>query len=130
MLEILLADEAIDEDLVAKMLSWQHCGFSVDDQVRIEAGDAQGRQQLACYMIRAALYLDKTEYKADPLVCPHCGAELRFLSVIVEPLVIERILRHLGLWDPRPPSQAQPESDDWPVNGQIPLTYEPLPAIA
>jgi len=28
------------------------------------------------------------------------------------------------------PSHAPPERDDWPVNGQIPLTYEPPPAIA
>jgi hypothetical protein len=63
-LEMLLADEAIDEDLVAKLLSWQHSGFSVDNQVRIEAGDAQGRQQLARYMIRAPFSLEKTEYKA------------------------------------------------------------------
>jgi len=55
---------------------------------------------------------------------------MRFLSVIEEPLVIERILRHLGLWSPRPPGQAPPEVDSRPVNGQIPLTYEPLPAIA
>jgi hypothetical protein len=27
-------------------------------------------------------------------------------------------------------SQASPDDDDWPVNSQIPLTYEPLPAIA
>jgi len=52
------------------------------------------------------------------------------LAEIEAPLVIERILRHLGLWDPRPPSQNPPEEDDWPVNGQIPLTYEPSPAIA
>jgi hypothetical protein len=30
-LEMLLADEAIDEDLVANLLSWQHSGFSVDN---------------------------------------------------------------------------------------------------
>jgi len=64
------------------------------------------------------------------LICPHCGGEMRFLSVIEEPLVIERILPHQGLRDPCPPSQASPEDGDWPVNGQIPLTYEPLPAIA
>jgi len=69
-------------------------------------------------------------YEADPLVCPHCGGEMRFLSVIEEPVVIEHILRHLRLWDPRPPGQAPPEDGDWPVNGQIPLTYEPLSAIA
>jgi len=74
--------------------------------------------------------LIKKVYEADPLICPHCGGEMRFLAVIEEPEVIEHILRHLRLWDPRPPSQAPPEDDDWPINGQIPLTYEPLPAIA
>ncbi len=64
-IEMLLADEAIDEDLVARLLSWQHSGFSVDNQVRIEAGDAQGRQQLARYMIRAPFSLEKTEYKPE-----------------------------------------------------------------
>jgi len=44
--------------------------------------------------------------------------------------VIEHILRHLRLWYPRPPGQAPPQDGDWPVKGQIPLTYEPLPAIA
>jgi len=44
--------------------------------------------------------------------------------------VIERILRHLRRWDLRPPRQVPPEDGDWPVNGQIPLPYEPLPAIA
>jgi len=74
--------------------------------------------------------LIKKLYEADPLICPHCGGEMRFLSVIEEPLVIEHILRHLRLCDPRPPSQAPPEDDDSRVNAQIPLTYEPLPAIA
>jgi len=45
-------------------------------------------------------------------------------------VVTEHILRHLRLWDPRPPSQAPAEDDDRPVNGQIPLIYEPLPTIA
>jgi len=64
-LQLLLDDEAVDEDRVAKRLSCQHGGFSVDNPVRIEAGGAQGRQQLARSMIRAPLSLDKTEYKAE-----------------------------------------------------------------
>lgn len=68
--------------------------------------------------------LIKKVYEAAPLVCPHRSGEMRFLSVI------EHILRHPGLWDPRPPSKAPPEDDDWPVNGQMPLTYEPLPSTA
>jgi len=43
----------------------QHSGFSVDNQVRIEAGDSEGREQLARYMIRARFSLEKTEYKAE-----------------------------------------------------------------
>jgi hypothetical protein len=37
----------------------------VDNHVRIEASDAEARQQLARYMIRAPFSLDKTEYKAE-----------------------------------------------------------------
>jgi len=37
-------------------------------QVRIEAGDAQGRQQIARYMIRAPFSLDKLEYRAEQRV--------------------------------------------------------------
>jgi hypothetical protein len=69
-------------------------------------------------------------YEVDPMLCPRCGAPMRIVAVIEEKLVIERILRHIGAWAPRPPSQAPPEHDDWPQNGQIPLTYHPLPDIA
>ncbi len=55
---------------------------------------------------------------------------MRVLSVIEEAAVIERILRRLGVWDPRPPSQAPPANDDWPTHGPMPLTYCPLPEIA
>ncbi len=41
---------------------------------------------------------------------------MRCLSVIEEPLVIERIPRHLGVWDPPPSTQAPLEDDNWPVN--------------
>jgi hypothetical protein len=49
---------------VALPLSWQHSGFAVDNQVGIEASDAEGRQQPVRYMIRSPFCLDKTEYKA------------------------------------------------------------------
>jgi hypothetical protein len=35
---------------------------------------------------------------ADPLRCPKCSREMRIVSLIDEEDVIERILRHLGLW--------------------------------
>ncbi|MCP4042876.1 MAG: hypothetical protein GY731_13120 [Gammaproteobacteria bacterium] len=76
--------------------------------------------------------LIKQIYEVDPMLCPKCGGEMRIMAIIEEDEVIEKILRHLKLWDPRPPSQAPPleEGEDWPVNSQIPLVYSPLPDIA
>ena len=48
-----------------KMLGWQHCGgFSVRNQVRVGAGDREGRIKLACYMFRAPMSLEKMSYDA------------------------------------------------------------------
>ena len=49
--------------------------------------------------------LIKRVYEVDPLCCPHCGGEMKVVAFIEPPQgeVIERILRHCGLWDPRPP---------------------------
>jgi len=55
---------------------------------------------------------------------------MRFLAVIEEEPVIERILRHVGAWGPTPPLRAPPEEADWPAKSQIPLTYHPVPDIA
>ncbi len=76
--------------------------------------------------------LIKKVYEVDPMLCPKCGAEMRLMAIIEEDEVIEKILRHLHLWDPRPSSQASPpeEEGDWPANSQIPLVYCPLPDIA
>ena len=42
--------------------------------------------------------LIKKVWEADPLLCPRCSKEMRIVSLIDEKAVIERILRHLGLW--------------------------------
>jgi hypothetical protein len=44
-------------------------------------------------------------WAADPLVCPRCGGRLRIISFIEDSAIIEKILRHLKLWNPptRPP---------------------------
>jgi len=49
--------------------------------------------------------LIKKVYEADPLVCPRCSGPLKIISPIGDGPVIERILRHLKLWDrpERPP---------------------------
>ena len=39
----------------------------------------------------------------DQFICLHCVGEMRFLAVIEEAPVIERILRHVRVWNPTPP---------------------------
>ena len=48
--------------------------------------------------------LIKKVYEVDPMRCRHCGAEMRILAVIEEAAVFARMLRHLGIRDPKPPS--------------------------
>ncbi len=33
--------------------------------------------------------------EVDPLLCPECGVEMRVVSVVTEPRVVDRILRHV-----------------------------------
>ncbi len=74
--------------------------------------------------------LIKKVYEVDPLICPHCGGQMRFLAVIEEPPVIERILDQIGEWCPSPPPRAPPAEQEWPKGCQIPLSYHPVPDIA
>ena len=41
----------------------------------------------------------KKVYEADPLVCPRCARPMKIISLIDTQAVIEKILRHLKLWD-------------------------------
>ena len=57
--------------------------------------------------------LIKRVYEVDPLACPQCGGAMELIAFIEPPqgAVIEKILRHCGLWlasQPRPP----PAEDD------------------
>ncbi|HEY5718819.1 MAG TPA: hypothetical protein VIW02_00405, partial [Gammaproteobacteria bacterium] len=63
-LDYLVDDEAITAEFAAKLLAWEHSGFSVDNSVRVGAQDAEGRRQLARHMIRNPFSLEKMEYKA------------------------------------------------------------------
>ena len=61
-----------------------------------------------CRMRWAALI--KRVYEVDPLHCPDCGAKMKIIAFIErrdQPDVVEKILRHCGLWD-RPASRAPP----------------------
>jgi hypothetical protein len=66
--------------------------------------------------------LIKKVWEADPLICPRCLKEMRIVSLLDDLAVIERILRHLGLWeqgvrvhsgtDPPSPPVIEPCLDD------------------
>jgi len=43
--------------------------------------------------------LIKKVYEVDPLRCPKCGGAMKIIGFIGQPPVIEKILKHLGLWD-------------------------------
>jgi hypothetical protein len=48
-------------------------------------------------------------YEVDPLTCPKCQGPMRIISIIEDQKVIDRILRHLGLWQTkqRPPPKPK-----------------------
>ncbi len=58
--------------------------------------------------------LIKQVYEVDPLVCPQCGGQMKIISFIERDQneVIEKILRHCGLWEEAPARDppAVPES--------------------
>jgi hypothetical protein len=57
--ELLLDEYKIDEDTVAGMKLWKHSGFSVDNSVRIEAGDQDSLQRLTEYIARCPFSLGR-----------------------------------------------------------------------
>ena len=50
-----------------------------------------------------------TIWEVDPLECPNCGGEMKIIALIDERAVIEKILRHLGLWVGYGASRAPPD---------------------
>ena len=52
-------------------------------------------------------------YEVDPLCCPACGGQMRIISFIEEPKIIDRIIAHLELTfeaeRPPPPRVLQQE---------------------
>ena len=68
-----------------------------DDEQPVEVIDVSGHQPRRIPS-RKWRELIKKVWEADPFLCPNCGREMRIVALINESDVIERILRHLGLW--------------------------------
>ena len=74
-------------------------------------------------------------YEVDPLVCPKCQCQMKIISIIDDFEIIDKILKHLNLWDIRnhDPSEKEPvyipesiytEDSDYDNSGsQIPPHY-------
>jgi hypothetical protein len=67
--------------------------------------DADSGEEFARGRRRSCARLIQKVYEADPLVCPRCCGPLKIISLIGDGPVIEKILRHLKLWNraERPP---------------------------
>ena len=52
-------------------------------------------------------------YEVDPLTCPKCSGKMNIISVIEDPEIVKKILKHLGLWDQkaRPPPKLRPAAE-------------------
>jgi hypothetical protein len=61
-LKMLLNEGLIREDRVRMLLGWKNSGFSTDASVRIKAGDSDGRENIARYINRAPLAVERVEY--------------------------------------------------------------------
>jgi len=61
-LNYLCEEAGFDPELAQRMRQWQHSGFSVHNPIRVTAKDAEGRKQLARYMIRNPFALEKMPY--------------------------------------------------------------------
>jgi hypothetical protein len=64
-------------------------------------------------------------YEVDPLTCPDCGGTMKVIAFIDPPQeeVIEKILRHCGLWD-EPSERGPPDEDHFVEDPEVVPDYE------
>ena len=74
--------------------------------------------------------LIKKVYEVDPLECPKCKGPMRVIALINDVGVVQRILKHLGLWVPRQNERTPPAGIEAALPADNVLTYHPVPDIA
>ncbi len=101
----------------------------VADEESVEVIDVSGHQPRRIPSKKWRELIKKV-WEADPLLCPNCGGEMRIVGLINERDVIERILRHLGLWEPSVravPARDPPGEELIPAGSDLWLDEEPFP---
>ena len=61
---MLLRERRIDAGIIRKLLGWRHSGFSLHNDVRIGAQDAEGRRAVSEYILRSPFSQGKLRYHA------------------------------------------------------------------
>ena len=70
-------------------------------------------------------------YEVNPLAWVNCGSNMRIIALIDDVDVVERILKHLKVWDPQPDTLTPAGPDPpLPQRETLSLTYHPVPDIA
>ncbi len=93
------------------------------DTATIDIDNEDTPYRKLCRMRWAALI--KRVWEVDLLLCPKCGGKMAVVSFIEkrdQADVIEKILKHCGLWD-RPASRAPPQATGPPVQPVLDLEY-------
>ena len=98
-----------------------------------EAGSSEeeSKSRLSRAAARCWALLLTRIYECLPLQCPRCGQTMRIIAFVMDPPVIERILRHVGEPTEPPailPARSPPQTelafdqdggrDDWPEMDQ------------
>jgi len=99
-LQMLVRRRKLDEDTAASLLSWQHSGFSVHHQVKVDPGDTAGIERLARYLVHPPIALDRLHVPGGEAPCtyrgsrphPHTGED----TIVLDPLeMLARLCQHI-----------------------------------
>ena len=85
------------------------------------------RQGLKVARMRWAALIQRV-YEVDPLKCRKCGAQMKIISFIErkdQPQVVEKILKHCGLWS-QAPSRAPPQNPNGSEHLQPEVQFVPI----
>jgi hypothetical protein len=74
-----------------------------------EMSSSEARQNWACLIQKI--------YEVDPLVCSKCQGQMKIISIIDYFEIIDKILKHLNLWDIRNHDPPEIEPDYIPERG-------------
>jgi hypothetical protein len=130
--KMLLTKGIITKDLVNMLLSWRHSGFNVFCGPRIQPGDGQAMEKLACYIIRASFSQERMTYMPEESKVSYQSKDgkdekifdaLEWLAAMCShvPNRGEQMVRYYGYYSNVSRGKRQKENED----DRIPYILEP-----